>query len=421
MNKYLNNPDSAHQIENSRIFRGIINSVWVILIIYTCIYFYLDAKIAYLSLGFGVFILNPLTIYWESRQKYRLARLLFIVSANFYIFTASLGLGHCINAEYYFVPAGLFAFLLFDLEDKFALGLSLSLPIVCWALMVFGAQIVPTKLIYIPPYPKLFIYLNFFGSFALSIWFVRHFVRVIKDQRTQMIVTAKFSSLGVMASGIAHEINNPLAVINSKIGLLRALSTKGNIDPVKLMATLEKIEGMVLRITKIIKGLRTFSRDSDLDEKQIASIRTIILDTLELCDERIKQLNIIFKLTVPDHFFLNCRPTQISQVIMNLLNNSVDAIADLPEKWIHVQATIKNNKLIISVTDSGAGIPPAVVQKMMNPFFTTKESGRGTGLGLSISKSIIQDHDGDLTYEAQSKNTQFLLTFPISQSVAQAS
>ncbi len=109
------------------------------------------------------------------------------------------------------------------------------------------------------------------------------------------------------------------------------------------------------------------------------------------------------------------RPTQISQVLLNLLNNSFDAIEERAEKWIRVRFEINSNKkiLIIKVTDSGDGIPNEIVHKMMNPFFTTKDIGKGTGLGLSISKGIIEEHGGHLIYNAQSKNTEFVVELPI--------
>ena len=111
--------------------------------------------------------------------------------------------------------------------------------------------------------------------------------------------------------------------------------------------------------------------------------------------------------------------TQISQVLLNLLNNAHDAIKELGEnpKWIQIDVHKKDEKYIqLSVTDCGHGIPKQHLNKIMQPFFTTKEVGKGTGLGLSISSEIIKNHGGSLTYDAQSKHTRFVIELPMRQS-----
>lgn len=111
-------------------------------------------------------------------------------------------------------------------------------------------------------------------------------------------------------------------------------------------------------------------------------------------------------------FFFNGRQAQIEQVLLNLLNNSFDAIQSTPDRWIHITARLENHRVLILVTDSGTGIPNDVQQKMLQPFFTTKEVGKGTGLGLSISKGIIEDHQGQLYYDPKNKNTCFVIDLP---------
>jgi C4-dicarboxylate-specific signal transduction histidine kinase len=100
------------------------------------------------------------------------------------------------------------------------------------------------------------------------------------------------------------------------------------------------------------------------------------------------------------------------QVLLSLISNSFDAVEHLPEKWVHVEVSSLNNVFQISVTDSGAGIPKAVVEKIMQPFFTTKPIGKGSGLGLSVATGIAQDHHGSLKYDNTSKHTRFVLEIP---------
>jgi C4-dicarboxylate-specific signal transduction histidine kinase len=97
---------------------------------------------------------------------------------------------------------------------------------------------------------------------------------------------------------------------------------------------------------------------------------------------------------------------------LNLINNSHDSVLNLKDRWVKIEVLDKDNFIEISVTDSGNGIPEPIAQKMMNPFFTTKEVGKGTGLGLSISKGLAEDHGGSLYYDPTSKNTRFVIKLP---------
>jgi C4-dicarboxylate-specific signal transduction histidine kinase len=110
---------------------------------------------------------------------------------------------------------------------------------------------------------------------------------------------------------------------------------------------------------------------------------------------------------------VNCRPTQLSQVLLNLLSNAFDAVSALSEKWVRLTVTQEEQKLIIKVIDSGNGIPSDIAEKIMQPFFTTKVIGKGTGLGLSISRGIIESHEGALFYDPSEKNTTFVIELPI--------
>ena len=112
------------------------------------------------------------------------------------------------------------------------------------------------------------------------------------------------------------------------------------------------------------------------------------------------------------------RGTEISQVLVNLLNNADDAISKMPEKWIKLSVQNRSDWLEIRVTDSGHGIPPGDQKKLFQPFFTTKEIGKGTGLGLSISHGIVKNHGGELTLDTTSPNTCFVVRLPALKSVA---
>lgn len=234
-----------------------------------------------------------------------------------------------------------------------------------------------------------------------------------KNAIKKLLESSKMSSLGEMAGGIAHEINNPLAIIHGKASAMRRRFTRGLIDVEKSNEDLNKIEATVERISKIIKGLRSFSRNVEQDPMEKIKLQQVIDDTLELCKERFRNHNIDLKVNCPEDIIISCRPAQISQVIMNLLNNAHDAIEKFPQKWVSLDVKNSGSRIEISVTDSGTGISSEIVDKMMQPFFTTKEVGKGTGLGLSISKGIVEDHQGLLRYDSTSKNTRFVIELPI--------
>lgn len=235
-----------------------------------------------------------------------------------------------------------------------------------------------------------------------------------REKAAQLVQSAKMSSLGEMAGGIAHEINNPLSIILGKAGLIKRALKRDSLSVEDLERDVTKIEDTVHRITHIIRGLRNFSRNAEEDMPAPASLAQIITDTLELCGERFKHQHITLTTHQSEDVVLNCRAPQISQIILNLLNNAFDAIEGLDKKWIRLEVQRRDDKVLISVIDAGLGIPQKVAQKIMQPFFTTKELGRGTGLGLSISRGIAQAHGGDLTYDLCEGHTRFTLSLSTS-------
>ena len=236
-----------------------------------------------------------------------------------------------------------------------------------------------------------------------------------KIAEAALITSAKMASLGEMASGVAHEINNPLTIIQGKAAHIKRLIQNGEFDLDKINDALTKIENTTTRIAKIISGLQSFSRNSVGDPKTSFKVSQIIEESLELCKEKFENLSINLQVDCSIDSSIDCRPSQISQVLMNLISNSMDAISTLADKWVSVEVTNQGDKVRIVVTDSGQGISKEVADKIMQPFFTTKEVGKGTGLGLSISKGIIEEHHGQFTYDASSKNTRFILELPMKQ------
>jgi signal transduction histidine kinase len=233
----------------------------------------------------------------------------------------------------------------------------------------------------------------------------------IIEQQQQLVSSSKMSALGEMASGIAHEINNPLAVIAMFSDQITNVMEQEIVDKVEIAQIVMNIESTVERIAKIISSLRSFARDGSKNVKSQVNIKKMIDDTLVFCNEKIKTTGT--KLMI-DSFNSNLsflgRDTEISQVLLNLLNNANDAIStSTEEKWIKISVVEMEAKIKLSVTDSGHGIPVDIESKIFDPFFTTKDVGKGTGMGLSISAGIIKANDGIIFVDKQNQNTTFTI------------
>lgn len=237
-------------------------------------------------------------------------------------------------------------------------------------------------------------------------------LRTIAAQQVQMISASKLSALGEMSAGIAHEINNPLAIIEGSAHRMKRILAKPQSDISTLFGLAENIQSTTIRIAKIVNGLRSFARCDGQEELMPCSLKTIVQDTLSLCQERYRASGIDLRLPELDgSVFLNCRPTQVSQVLINLLNNAHDAVEGQSKPWVLLEVSAGASHLEISLTDSGEKIPPPIAEKIFQPFFTTKEIGKGTGLGLSISKGIMESHGGELELNSQASHTCFVMRF----------
>lgn len=236
---------------------------------------------------------------------------------------------------------------------------------------------------------------------------------VIVEQNTKIIAASKMSSLGEMAGGIAHEINNPLAVICGRAHNLKKLVKRLPFDEKRAEDFIEDIDKTAKRIAKIVAGLRSFSRTADGDPYSPYSLQIIVNDTLELCGERLRNGGVELEIAeISESAMIDCRPVEISQVLINLINNAFDAQSDQSQKWIKLSVDDVGEGIEIAVTNGGPKIPPSTQQKLFQPFFTTKMIGKGTGLGLSVSQGIAEGHFGKLRLDAECANTKFILTIP---------
>jgi signal transduction histidine kinase len=239
----------------------------------------------------------------------------------------------------------------------------------------------------------------------------------IMDQTIKLIHTSRLAVLGEMSTGIAHEINNPLTIISASVQVLARLGENEKIEAEQVIKYSQKISRSVERISKIVKGLKHFASQSDHIPKDDVYIQEILNETTQFCSEHLEGLGISLKLEEIPPLKIHCRAIQISQVLINLLKNASDALAEETkehEKWISINFRQDSEFFYFIISNGGNKIPLAIAEKIFHPFFTTKEKEKGTGLGLSISHTIMKDHGGDLYFDlSENPFTTFIIKHPI--------
>lgn len=236
----------------------------------------------------------------------------------------------------------------------------------------------------------------------------------VEEERKASLESSRMAALGQMAGGIAHELNNPLAIIDGySVKIIRSLK-EGDFSVKRTELMVDRIVATSGRIRSVVSGLRKISRDSSFDPTEAIGVAKIVEDTLSLCQEKFRNRGIrVVVSPIPQHWSWSCRPSEICQVLLNLLNNAYDAISNLKgDKWIRLSVTELDQDFVLSVTNSGESIPVSRHREIFSPFFTTKHDKRGAGLGLSISRKIVEKYGGQLGLNSNHPQTQFQLTLP---------
>jgi two-component system, NtrC family, sensor kinase len=274
----------------------------------------------------------------------------------------------------------------------------------------------------------------------------RVLIRKLEEAHNQLLQSEKLASIGQLAAGVAHEINNPIGFVNSNLGTLKNYINKllDLIDaiPTSLAPALandpaardslqnlcrqadleflredipslinESIDG-TSRVRKIVQDLRDFSRTGDIS-LEWSDLQAGLESTLNVVSNEIRYKADV----VRDYGVLpkvRCRPSQINQVFMNLLVNAAQAIAQ--RGTITLRSGCAGDQVWVAISDTGSGIPPDILARIFDPFFTTKAVGKGTGLGLSLSYGIIEKHGGSIKVESTvGQGTTFTIFLPVSQ------
>ena len=223
----------------------------------------------------------------------------------------------------------------------------------------------------------------------------------------QLLQASKLAALGEMSAGIAHEIRNPIAIVMGSAQVLKKFAG----DAEKQVPHIDAISNAAHRVTRIIDGLRFFSRSTEDKVKQAHSLGHILRESINLSSSQAKRYGTLFLTEIKTNGLIVCDEVEISQVLINLFSNSIAAVKDLPERWIKVTLEEVVGEIILKVADSGPRISEEISRSMFNPFFTTKPAGEGTGLGLSISKTILDRHGATIELCSDVPNTCFEIRF----------
>ncbi len=223
--------------------------------------------------------------------------------------------------------------------------------------------------------------------------------QVLRSTQNEMVQTGKLAMLGQMAAGITHELNQPLTAIRAFADNADVYLQRGKLDQVS--ANLHHISSASERMGIIIAQLKGFARKSS-EQLQAVNVTQSVHAAIALLQNDLHRLGIQLELHLPESLLVLGDNIRLEQVIVNLLRNAMDAVEQQPRIWIEIRVSEQAGQVWIQISDSGAGLPDAVIAHLFEPFFTTKPSGQGLGLGLAISSSIVQAMNGTLQAENRS-------------------
>ncbi len=236
----------------------------------------------------------------------------------------------------------------------------------------------------------------------------------LKNSQLQLVESAKLASIGELATGIAHELNQPLAYIRGN-AQMELMGGRDQFDPDSAIETLEVVVEGTERMIRIINHLKEFARQTGTLDFVRVDVGEILSNSFILLDEQFKDKNI----SVVKYFDDNNLSTvfgnsnQLEQVFINMFTNARDALKDADDPVLAVKTECREQNLVVSFSDNGRGIPEANLGKIFDPFFSTKDVGKGTGLGLSISYGIIKEHHGDICVSSvEGEGTTFEIILP---------
>ncbi len=240
---------------------------------------------------------------------------------------------------------------------------------------------------------------------------LQHAYQELKETQAELVNSAKLAAIGKLAGGVAHEINNPLFVMQMQADFLKETLINGSVPEV---SEVETIISMIQRCSKITRHLLTFGQGIELGKTE-NQINTIVQNALLLIEKQVQTDDIQIRTELSDNLSkISIAPIEMEHVLINLLDNSREALQKIDKKEICIKTYEEHQTIFIEIQDSGGGISENVIDRIFEPFFTTKEVGEGQGLGLSVSYGIVKEHDGFIHVKSQEgKGSVFTIELPL--------
>ncbi|APJ04383.1 hybrid sensor histidine kinase/response regulator [Silvanigrella aquatica] len=240
---------------------------------------------------------------------------------------------------------------------------------------------------------------------------------------SKLLHNSKLAALGELSATIVHDVRSPLTTIQLTCEDIKDEFKKENeISEDVLFTHLAQINKACQRINKLVDHLRNYARSDSGEKEENKNLLELIENSLFLVKQKIRNHNIKVEVDLEEKVSsveIVCFPNKFEQVLMNLMSNACDAMKDCPVKKLKIGTYVKDNSLLISISDSGTGIPENIKSKIFDSFYTTKPKGEGTGLGLSIVKNIVKEHSGELLLESTvGKGTTFTVKLPRSKIIS---
>jgi len=214
----------------------------------------------------------------------------------------------------------------------------------------------------------------------------------LRATQNELVQAGKLAALGQMSAAIAHEVNQPLAALRTFMASTRIFAQRG--DAKKIITNLDLIDGLAERMASITNHLKTFARKSEPGRPEPVSVARAVEGALFLIESQIKAAGVRIERDIQPDVWVSGYAVQLEQVLVNLIRNALDAVGDVKRPVIEIAVRASDETVRISIADNGPGVPPEVIDRIFDPFVTTKPVGKGLGLGLSITYGIVQDFRG---------------------------
>ena len=242
---------------------------------------------------------------------------------------------------------------------------------------------------------------------------LKHQFDELESSHNRLLMNDKMASIGLLTSGIAHEINNPLFVITGYLDVLNEALQEGRVTTEELTEIADKLGTASKSIVKLVSGIKTYIRIEDTDPVPI-DLNSAIQESLDLVSFLYKQENIELKNSLVETYpMILGNIGKLQQVLMNLLSNAKDAMETSPDKVISVETREEGDRVIVEVSDTGCGIEPAHIKRVFTRAYSTKPVGKGSGMGLDLVRKMVKGMNGAISVESEvSRGTTFRIVFP---------